>query len=176
MAGHYPWCGITLYLCSNDGVFEPRAFLGREVATETMHVRDAVESDAAALAALAHAPRDVMRNLVHDRTVRVATRETDPGPHEDADDGDATDLLGFVSFDAHTRTVHVTQLAGTREACERLLAEPVRFAANEGMEVELLVPEGHEKARDAAAAVGFEQVGSGPRFEGDGTVRYRISP
>jgi hypothetical protein len=140
-----------------------------------MDVRDAVEADAEALAALAHAPRDVMRNLVHDRTVRVATRETDPGPHEDADGGDA-DVLGFVSFDARVRTVHVTQLAGTREACERLLAEPVRFAANEGMDVELLVSEGHEEAREAAEAVGFERAGTGPRFDGDGTVRYRISP
>jgi hypothetical protein len=140
-----------------------------------MYVRDAVEADADDLAALADAPHDVMRNLVHDRTVRVATRETAPGPHEDAA-GRADDVLGFVSFDARTQTVHVTQLAGTREACERLLAEPVRFAANEGMTVELLVSRDDEAARHAAATVGFDPVGSGPRFDGADTVRYRLSP
>jgi hypothetical protein len=140
-----------------------------------MQVRDAVEADADALAALADAPRDVMRNLVHDRTVRVATRDTDPGPHEDAR-GDGADVVGFVSFDARERTVHVTQLAGTRDACERLLAEPVRFAANESMDVELLVAHDDGAARDAAAAVGFDRVGSGPRFDGAKTVRYKLTP
>jgi hypothetical protein len=140
-----------------------------------MLVRDAVEADADALAALAAAPHDVMRNLVHDRTVRVATRETDPGPHADTA-GDDADLLGFVSFDARGQTVHVTQLAGTRDACERLLAEPVRFAANEGMLVELLVADDDESVREAASAVGFERAGNGPRFDGTGTVRYRLSP
>ena len=142
-----------------------------------MHVRDAVEADAAALAALADAPHDVMRNLVHDRTVRVATQDAAPGPHADTDiDTDGDDLLGFVSFDARQRTVHVTQLAGTREACERLLSEPVRFAANEGMTVELLVADGDDSASEAADAVGFERTGTGPRFDGSRTVRYRLSP
>jgi len=56
---------------------------------------------------------------------------------------DPEDLLGFISFDAREDTVHVTQLDGTSEACERLLAEPVRFAERESMAVEVLA------ARDA---------------------------
>ena len=49
-----------------------------------MEVRDALEADAERLASLTDAPGDVMRNLVHDRTVRVA------------EDGD--EIVAFVSF------------------------------------------------------------------------------
>ena len=90
-----------------------------------MDVRDAVEADADRLAELTDHPSDVMRNLVHDRTVRVAD-----------DDG----VEGFVSYDATDRTVHVTQLEGDPATCERLLDEPTRFAGREGMDVELLRP------------------------------------
>ena len=45
-----------------------------------MEIRDAIEADAERLAALTGAPADVMRNLVHDRTVRVAA-EGDEVPH-----------------------------------------------------------------------------------------------
>ncbi|PSQ05006.1 hypothetical protein BRC97_10330 [Halobacteriales archaeon QS_6_71_20] len=139
-----------------------------------MHVRDAVEADAEPLAAIADAPAAAMRGLVHDRTVRVAVAEpaaTDP--NEDAA-ADPADLLGFVSFDARDDTVHVTQFGGTRQAAERLLEEPLRFAANEGMDVELLVVDGESSLSDAAEAAGFESCGSGPRFEGKGTTRYRV--
>jgi hypothetical protein len=176
-----------------------------------MDVRDAVEADARALAALADAPADVMRNLVHDRTVRVAVagdgpvtagtdgadadataRADDDGTAgDDTDDdgtaGDDTDddaggspsdrpLAGFVSFDASEECVHVTQLAGTREACERLLAEPVRFGRNERLPVECLIPEDDAVVRAAVEAVGFAEDGSGPRFAGRRTVRYRLEP
>lgn len=124
-----------------------------------MEVRDAVEADAERLAALTGAPEDVMRNLVHDRTVRVAT-----------DDG----IVGFVSFDAREETVHVTQIEGPTDACERLLAEPVSFAETEGMTVELLAAESNDALRTAAERVGFREVGPGPRFEGTPTVRYRL--
>ncbi|WP_216824867.1 hypothetical protein [Salinigranum rubrum] len=50
-----------------------------------MEVRDAVEADAEALAAIVDAPADVMRNVVHDRTVRVAVRQNDPGPNADVE-------------------------------------------------------------------------------------------
>ncbi|QZP36424.1 hypothetical protein [Halobaculum magnesiiphilum] len=139
-----------------------------------MHVRDAVEADAEALAAIADAPSDAMRGLVHDRTVRVAVEEeaaTDPNEDVDAD---PADLLGFVSFDVRADTVHVTQFGGTREAAERLLAEPLRFAAGEGMAVELLVVEGEDDLRTAAERAGFEADGPGPRFEGKATTRYRV--
>jgi hypothetical protein len=169
-----------------------------------MEVRDAVEDDAAALAELADAPEDVMRNLVHDRTVRVAAvaegdgssdagadadfergpaaTDGEPGNGEagDADrdgdtEGDADEaLLGFVSFDVRGSTVHVTQVGGSRAACERLLAEPARFADREGLDVELLLPDDEVETRAAAEAAGFEEGGPGPTFEGRPTVRYRL--
>ena len=142
-----------------------------------MEVRDAVEADAESLAGIADAPVDVMRNLVHDRTVRVAERDpASAGPNADAGDAPDDAVAGFVSFDAKDGTVHVTQFGGTQEACERLLAEPVRFAAREGMAVELLVTEGDDSRREAAERAGFDYAGRGPRFSGTPTVRYRLDP
>ena len=141
-----------------------------------MHVRDAVEDDAEAIAALADAPADVVRNLVHDRSVRVAERQQgnrDPNVDTEADD---TDLLGFVSFDAHDQTVHVTQFGGTEAACERLLAEPVRFAASERMDVEVLVETEATEKKAAVEAAGFKTAGTGPMFRGSRTIRYRQRP
>jgi hypothetical protein len=141
-----------------------------------MDVREAVEGDAPDIANVADAPTDAMRNLIHDRSVRVAVDHTDAGPNADADaDGDET-LLGFVSFDAQNGTVHVTQLDGTPESRRRLLEEPLTFARREEMAVELLVPEDEAETREAAEAVGFERTGRGPRFEGRETVRYRLDP
>lgn len=125
-----------------------------------MEMRDAIEADAGRLASLTDAPRDVMRNLVHDRTVRVVE-----------EDGD---IQGFVSYDAREQTVYVTQLEGNRNVYPELLEEPVRFARTEGMAVELLVPETESEIRDAAANAGFEGTGGGPRFDGEPTTRYRI--
>src|SRR6056297_1349285 len=125
-----------------------------------MDVRDAVEADAGRLADLTGVPRDVMTNLVHDRTVRVAVEDDE--------------IVGFVSYDAREQTVHVTQLEGPPAVCDRLLEEPVRFAHGEGMAVELLVPEPNEGIRSAAADAGFDQVGSGPLFDGTPTVKYRL--
>jgi len=127
-----------------------------------MEIRDAIEADAERLAALTGAPTDVMRNLVHDRTVRVAA------------EGD--DVVGFVSYDAQARTVHVTQLEGDADLCERLLEEPTRFAGREGMDVELLVPESDDHAREAAERSDFSEYGPGPRFDGTRTTRYRWEP
>jgi hypothetical protein len=128
-----------------------------------MDIRDAVESDAGRLAELTDAPRDVMRNLIHDRTVRVAT--------------DDEEIVGFVSFDARAETVHVTQLEGTPDACQRLLEEPTGFARREGMAVELLVPDSDgDDVRDAIDDAGFDREGTGPTFEGTPTVRYRLDP
>lgn len=139
-------------------------------------VRDAVEADAPELAAIADSPVDVMRNVVHDRTVRVAERRqggADPNVDADVDD---PNLLGFVSFDVSGLTVHVTQLGGSVAACERLLAEPVRFAATEGMTVEFVVSEADENAREAVERAGFDADGPGPQFDGAPTVRYRLDP
>jgi hypothetical protein len=141
-----------------------------------MEVRDAVEADADALSAIADVPADVVRNLIHDRTVRVAQREaTTAGPNADTTD-DGRDVDGFVSFDVRDGTVHVTQLAGTVAACERLLAEPTRFATGEGMTVELLAIEDDQTVRKAAEAAGFGRRGAGPTFDGKSTVRYRLDP
>ncbi|WP_049997953.1 GNAT family N-acetyltransferase [Halococcus sediminicola] len=125
-----------------------------------MEVRDAVEADAGRLAALGDAPAETMRNLVHDRTVRVA------------DEGDS--VVGFVSFDARRDAVHVTQFDGQPKAVERLLDEPARFARNEGMAAELLVEASNEGLRRAATEAGFREVGSGPRFDGAATVKFRL--
>lgn len=142
-----------------------------------MEVRDAFEADADALSAIADVPADVIRNLIHDRTVRVAQRgATAAGPNADTAEGDGHDVAGFVSFDVRDGTVHVTQLAGTTAACERLLAEPVRFATAEGMTVELLAIVDDESIREAAESAGFSRRGSGPRFDGQSTVRYRFDP
>ena len=175
-----------------------------------MEIRDAVEADAERLAALTDAPTDFMRNLVHDRTVRVAAASP-KGADDDADDPEADDatgdgaetemetelesetdadadtdaetdddhgeaVRGFVSFDARASTVHVTQLEGDPGTCVRLLEATRRFAAGEGMSVELLVPEGEDGTRTAAERAGFEDRGSGPRFGGTPTIRYRWEP
>jgi hypothetical protein len=142
-----------------------------------MEVRDGVEADAEALSGIADVPADVIRNLVHDRTVRVAERDaTTAGPNADAGGEADPNVVGFVSFDVRDRTVHVTQLAGTAEACERLLGEPVRYATREGMGVELLAVDDDEAVRTAAEATGFERDGQGPVFGGKPTVRYRLDP
>lgn len=127
-----------------------------------MDVRDAVEEDAETLASLGKGPRDVFRNLIHDRTVRIATDGGEP--------------VAFVSFDARPGTVYVTQIGGEPAACERLLEEPIRFANGEAMSVELLLPEEEQAIQNAATRSGFETVGSGPRFGGVPTVRYRRDP
>lgn len=128
-----------------------------------MDIRDAVEADAGRLAELTDAPRDVMRNLIHDRTVRVAREEEE-------------EIVGFVSFDARAQTVHVTQLEGPKAVCQRLLDEPIGFARREGMAVELLVPESNEDVEDAVLGADFRREGTGPTFEGTPTVRYRREP
>ena len=140
-------------------------FIWRRAVGLGMDVRDAVEADADRLGELADGPQDVMRNLVHDRTVRVAVEGTGEG--EEC-------VTGFVSFDARAGTVHVTQLAGNSDALERLLEEPIGFADREGMAVELLVPEDEGDVRTAAEDAEFERAGSGPRFEGTPTTRYRL--
>lgn len=124
-----------------------------------MELRDAVEADAGRLASLTDTPRDVMRNLVHDRTVRIAERDDD--------------IVGFVSYDARDQTIHVTQLEGEDSVYERLLEEPVRFARGEGMAVELLILDEQTEIQTVADEMGFDHVGSGPRFAGESTVRYR---
>lgn len=142
-----------------------------------MHVRDAVEADAEAIASLAGQPTAAARNLVHDRSVRVGVADDVADPDPDPNGAlDAEDLLGFVAFDAGRNAVHVTGFGGTQDAVERLLGEPARFAAREEMAIEALVEAGEEGRRAAVEAAGFEDVGSGPLFDGSPTRRYRLEP
>lgn len=142
-----------------------------------MRVRDAVEADAEAMATLAEQPADVMRNLVHDRTVRVAVEDSEreaAGAPDDSTESVDPRLRAMVSFDARQETVHVTQLAGDGEAIERLLEEPIRFARGEDMNVEAIVDADDGTGRAAVETKGFERTGNGPRFEGEPTIRYRL--
>jgi hypothetical protein len=142
-----------------------------------MRVRDAVEADAAALASMTDRPRDVVRNMIHDRSVRVAVTD-DAAAAADGDAGDDTPtdaVRGFVGFDVRDGTVHVTNFEGTADAVARLFEEPVGFASREGMAVEAVVPDGGT-APDAVESIGFEAVGSGPRIDGASTTRYRFDP
>lgn len=141
-----------------------------------MYVRDAVEADAEAVAALASRPVDAVRDAVHERSVRVAVREADAGEALPDDPGDPAEPAGYVAFDARPDAVHVTGFAGDPDAVERLLAEPIRFAEREGMVVEVVVEETANGRREAVERAGFTAVGSGPRFERTPTVRYRIDP
>lgn len=138
-----------------------------------MQIRDAVEADAESMAALADQPEDVMRNLVHDRAVRVGVDDTIEEP---GDDPESETLQGVVSFDARENVVHVTQLAGEPAVVEELLSEPVRFARCEGMAVEALVDAQAADRRTAVERAGFEKQGPGPVFDGRRTVRYRADP
>lgn len=142
-----------------------------------MRVRDAVEADAAALGSMTDRPRDVVRNMIHDRSVRIAVID-DAAPPADGDAGDDTPtdaVRGFVAFDVRDGTVHVTNFEGEREALAQLFEEPVGFARREGMAVEAVVPDGGT-APDAVESIGFEPVGAGPRIEGAPTTRYRFDP
>ena len=141
-------------------------------------VRDAVEDDADTLGSIVDLPEDVLRNVIHDRTVRLAVDYPgESGPHDDTGAGDdAESVLGFVAFDVRDSTVHVTQLAGDADVAERLLAEPVRFAVSENFDVAFVVPNSDADAVAAAEAAGFTPVGSGPSFDGDATTRYRFQP
>ena len=135
-----------------------------------MEIRDADEEDATALATLADAPVEVMRNIVHDRTVRVA----EYAGEDDSDEARSQRIAGYVSFDAERDTVFVTQLHGERDALERLLEEPVRFARQEAMDVEFLATSADERLQSVARAAGFECTGNGPTFKNEPTKRYRI--
>jgi hypothetical protein len=126
-----------------------------------MDVRDAVDGDAEAVAAATGLSRAAARRVIRERTARLAVR-----------DGS---VRGVVAFDAGPGVVHVTRLAGDPDAMATLLEGPVTFARREGMAVELLAPP-DDPACDVARGAGFEATGSGPRFEGVTTRRFRLEP
>ncbi|MGQ3330030.1 hypothetical protein [Halorubrum sp. FL23] len=148
-----------------------------------MRIRDALESDAEALATAADLPRGVVKDMIHDRSVRVAIvgngESGDSGDErgtereEVADDTEDSTVTGFVAFDARGETVHVTDFDGDEEAIRRLFEEPRRFARREEMGVEAVVPD-DERTGEILEEAGFESAGPGPRFEGRLTTRYVI--
>ena len=168
-----------------------------------MRIRDALESDADALATAIDRPRDVVRNMIHDRSVRVAVEDgrdesdgggadggddgadggddgADGGDDRDESDGSGADggdgeetVRGFVAFDVRGDTVHVTDFDGSGSTVERLFEEPRRFARREEMGVEVVIPN-DEATSEVVEAAGFAAAGRGPRFEGRRTTRYRI--
>jgi hypothetical protein len=154
-----------------------------------MQVRPAVEADAAAMAELADRPVAVLRDVIHDRSVRVAVGNeaaegvplrsddvtTGSTTADDATDGEQGILSGFVCYDATREAVHVTALVGSEGACERLLDPPIKFGECESLPVEL-VAGGEGTAAAAARAAGFEDCGDGPRFDGAATRRFRYLP
>lgn len=144
-----------------------------------MRIRDALESDAEALASVTGRPEDVVRNMIHDRSVRVAVEaegdsDTDGDSDRNNDDDETEEVVrGFVAFDVRGDTVHVTDFDGSGSTVERLFEEPRRFARREEMGVEVVVPN-DEATNEVIEASGFESAGRGPRFEGRRTTRYRI--
>lgn len=138
-----------------------------------MRVRDAVENDAEAIAALSGRPVDAAREMVHDRSVRVAVANDESGSTREAAEA-SDEPIGYVAFDARGGTVHVTGLDGDRTALKRLLEEPKRFASGEGLAIEAIVDREETERRGLLEDAGFDRAGAGPRFEGTPTVRYRI--
>jgi hypothetical protein len=138
-----------------------------------MDVRDAVETDADRLAGLADAPTAAMRRLIRDRTVRVATDDVGADPNADAP-STTEPIHGFVGFDVREGVVHITRLDGTNAAVERLLEEPLGFAATERLPAEILLVESEADIAAIVEGVGFDRLGYGPRFDGERTVLYRL--
>ncbi|WP_418285423.1 hypothetical protein [Halorubrum sp. DTA46] len=138
-----------------------------------MRIRDALESDAETLAGAVDRPRAAVLDMIHERSVRVAVSE---GPDDtEGDSDDRSTVAGFVAFDVHGETVHVTDFNGDESVIRRLFEEPRRFANREGMSVEVVVPN-DERTGELIEAIGFERTGSGPRFDGRATTRYQVEP
>jgi len=141
-----------------------------------MRIRDALESDVEELATATDRPRGVVKNMIHDRSVRVAVAgsgESSADSEETA--GDDSTVTGFVAFDVRGETVHVTDFEGDEAVIRRLFEEPRRFARREEMGVEVVVPN-DERTGDVLENAGFSSAGPGPRFEGRRTTRYAIDP
>lgn len=135
-----------------------------------MQIRDAREGDESAIAALADGDIDP-RHLIRERIVRVATDPSESAGEDTA--GDA--IAGFCAFDARPEAVHVTRVGGDEDAIRLLLDDAIRYADRENLPVEAVVPVGGSTAV-ALETRGFEGVGSGPRFEGQETTRFRLDP
>ena len=123
-----------------------------------MEVREATPGDAPSIAAMVAGDLDADR-LIVDRQVIVA------------DAGEA--IQGFLAYDAWGGTVHVTALAGDPVVLDALLAEPRRFADREGLPLEIVVPESDTALCEAVQEAGFAEVGEGPQFQDEPSLRFR---
>lgn len=109
-----------------------------------MNYRDAREDDADTLARIANnhflqqnISVDSMKNLVQDRTVKVA---------EETEEDDEKEIVGYVSYQATQDKITVQHLgvlpSHREETGEELLRFPVDFADRHSMTVRLAVEEG----------------------------------
>lgn len=125
-------------------------------------VHAARTTDAAAVGRLLGLPEPAAARLIRTRTVKVAV-QTD-------------EITACLAYDVHDGAVSVTRIGGEPDTFEGLLAEPRRLAIAEGYPVEVLVGTDEPVLAEAIEAVGFTAAGSGPRFEGQSTTRYRWEP
>ncbi|WP_435099222.1 hypothetical protein [Halarchaeum sp. P4] len=125
-------------------------------------VREADPEDVDAIADVAGVPTRAAERLLRERAVRVAERDEA--------------VVGVLAYDADADAVHVTRLVGDTDAAAALLEEPIAFARAENLTVEVVVPESESGALDAVTSAGFEAAGAGPRFAGERTERYRLTP
>ena len=168
MSNSEPAGRLKLYYFERTAEAERQRVYTDSSGSRGMRIRDALESDAEALSTVIGRPKDVVKNMIHDRSVRVAV---EGGDGEGS--GDDEPVLGFVAFDVRDGTVHVTDFDGSGSTIERLFQEPRRFARREEMGVEVVVPN-DEETSEVIEASGFAVAGRGPRFEGRRTTRYRI--
>ncbi|MFW5918717.1 MAG: hypothetical protein ACOCSF_00795 [Halanaeroarchaeum sp.] len=125
-----------------------------------MTIREATDSDAEAMESLVDGDLDAAR-LVRERTVLVA----------DEQDG----VVGFLSYDTWSGTVHVSTMVGEPAVVDDLLEEPRQFAEREAIPVEIVVPDHDDELRSVVTDAGFERVGKGPLFDGKPSHRYRYN-
>ena len=139
-----------------------------------MTIREATDSDAEALESLVDGDFDAKR-LVRERTVLVAEADRQNGKNgNDGDDGDGS-IVGFLSYDIWSGTVHVSTMVGEPAVVDDLLEEPRNFAESEDVPVEIVVPDHDEELQSIVTAAGFDRVGKGPLFDGKPSHRYRYN-
>jgi len=144
----------------------------------TVRYRDAREDDDADIAKIANSyvmSEDIsvgsMRDLVQDRTIKVAEEEGEG-------DGDEDDkIVGYVSYHAVDETVVVQHICVVPEyrgtdVPERLVAFPVEFADEEGMRTRAAVNE-NSWFTEFLPTEGFEEKGTA-RFAGETLVMYEV--
>ena len=143
----------------------------------TVRYRDAREDDAVDITEIANSyvmsedlSVDSMRDLVQDRTIKVA----EEGDGEDDED---SRIVGYVSYHAVDDTVVVQHICVVPEyrdtdVPERLVTFPVEFADEEGMRTRAAVNE-NSWFTEFLPTEGFEEKGTA-RFAGETLVMYEV--